>query len=281
MSVIVAVLVNGSRAETAGLALDRGLAYGDGLFETLAVVDGAPVLWPAHLARLQAGCVRLGIPVPDPLQLEEEATTLCHPHQRAVLKIIYTRGNGGRGYAPPALPTPTRILSVHPWPDYPRHYRCDGVRVYLCQTRLARQTGLAGIKHLNRLEQVLARREWDDPAIAEGLLCDDHGRVIEGVMSNLFVVAQGRVLTPDLSECGVAGIMRAYLLAQLQALGFTSVVAPLSQASLYGAEEILLCNSVIGIWPVAQIDRDGQRHTLSVGAVTRRLLAQVEDELRI
>lgn len=155
------------------------------------------------------------------------------------------------------------------------------MRVRFCRTPLARQPALAGIKHLNRLEQVLARREWDDPAIAEGLLCDEHGQVIEGVMSNLFVVAQGRVLTPNLSECGVAGIMRAYLLAQSQALGFTSVVAPLSQAGLYEAEEVLLCNSVIGIWPVAQIDRDGQWHTLPVGPVTRHLLAQVEDELRI
>lgn len=276
-------------------ALDRGLAYGDGLFETMAVVEGEPVLWDAHLARLTAGCARLGIPAPDPQQLAGEAARLCHGHPRAVLKLVYTRGSGGRGYAPPAPAAPVRILSVHPWPTVSGHAGREGVRVRVCQTRLARQPALAGMKHLNRLEQVLARQEWNDPDIAEGVMCDTHGQVIEGVMSNLFVVKDGQLWTPDLSECGVAGIMRAYLLARCSSRGVSATIAPMSLASLHDADEVLLCNSVIGIWPVRELlspaavphttpdqyPANDHRITWPVGPVTQSLRAWVEEELRI
>ena len=258
------MLVNGEPAELIS-ATDRGVAYGDGLFETVAVRDGAPELWREHLVRLAEGCGRLAIPCPE--EIEAEARGLCDGVERGVLKIIVTRGVGGRGYRPPEHPAPTRLLSIHPWPDYPGEWWRDGVTVRLCDTPLGANPRLAGIKHLNRLEQVLARAEWSDPAIAEGLMRDGDGRVIEGVMSNLFVVRDGGLLTPTLDRCGVAGVVRGAVMKMAASLGITCVEGEVREETLNRADELFLTNSVIGIWPVARL---GERRR-PVGPVTRRL----------
>ena len=183
----VRMLINGQDSGTLS-AQDRGLLYGDGLFETLAIRKGVPLRWERHLQRLMLGCERLGIPCPDVTALTLESLALCKGHDRALLKLIVTRGVGGRGYRAPAQPQATRILTCHPWPDYPADAARDGVRVRLCRTRLAQQPALAGIKHLNRLEQVLARAEWNDEEIAEGLLFDREDHVIEATMSNPTII---------------------------------------------------------------------------------------------
>jgi 4-amino-4-deoxychorismate lyase len=123
-----------------------------------------------------------------------------------------------------------------------------------CSLRLARQPRLAGIKHLNRLENVLARAEWDDPAIAEGLLCDDSGAVIGGVMSNLFWIRDGELFTPDLSECGVAGVARARLLRGAARLGISAHIVRLPPAAILAADEIMISNSIIGVRRIARLD---------------------------
>ncbi|MEW6646916.1 MAG: aminodeoxychorismate lyase [Pseudomonadota bacterium] len=252
---------------------DRGLLYGDGLFETLAVRDGVPQLWPQHLARLQRDCARLGI-VPPPLELlQTEALQLCAGHARAVLKIIITRGSGGRGYRLPEHAMPRRILSLHPWPDYPEQHATQGVRARLCTLRLGSNPRLAGIKHLNRLEQVLARAEWSDPDIAEGLLLDGAGQLVEGTMSNVFLVRDGCLLTPVLDECGVAGVMRAQILELAARLGIPGVVAPLRLDDVATAEEMFFCNSLIGLWPVRQFEQQ----EFAVGPLTRRLQQAIEN----
>lgn len=251
---------------------DRGLLYGDGLFETLAVKDGVPQLWLEHSARLQRDCVRLGITPPSAELLHTEALQLCNGQTRAVLKIIITRGSGGRGYRPPVPATPRRILSLHPWPDYPAQYAEQGVRVRLCTIPLGSNPRLAGIKHLNRLEQVLARAEWDDPEIVEGLLLDGAGRLIEGTMSNVFLVRHGQLLTPALDECGVAGVMRARVLELAGRLGIPAAVAPLQPGDVARADEIFLCNSLIGVWPVRQFEQQA----FAVGPVTRCLQQAIE-----
>ena len=126
---------------------------------------------------------------------------------------------------------------------------------------------LAGLKHLNRLEQVLARAEWQDTAYAEGLLCDTSGRVIEGVFSNLFLIKDGELITPDLSRCGVAGVMRAEILQQAQSLGISQTVRDVSYAELVAADEVFVCNSLYGIWPVCAL----ATHDWPVGPLTRKL----------
>jgi 4-amino-4-deoxychorismate lyase len=259
-------LINGQSADSIQIT-DRGLHYGDGLFETIAVCDGELLCWDDHMERLQWGCGRLHLPAPPASLLFQEARQICADEARAVLKIIITRGEGGRGYAPPASVAPNRILLRYPWPDYSPGNRQSGVRIRLCASRMGGNPRLAGIKHLNRLEQVMARSEWTDPEIAEGLTCDDQARVIEGTMSNLFLVRGQQLLTPDLSDCGIAGIVRKKILAAAPALGLTAGIGEVRTDDLAHADELFLCNSVIGLWPVRQFEG----RTYPVGPVTQQI----------
>ena len=172
----------------------------------------------------------------------------------AVAKIIVTRGTGGRGYAPRADLRPTRIVAGFEPVGYPPQHARDGVRVRRCTLLLAEQPRLAGAKTLNRLENVLARAEWDDPAIAEGLLCDAAGRVIEGTMSNLFCVRQGRAATPRLDRCGVIGAQRERVRELLAAAGTPCEERDIGWAELLEADEVFLTGSLIGVWPVAALE---------------------------
>ncbi|MEW5755921.1 MAG: aminodeoxychorismate lyase [Pseudomonadota bacterium] len=267
------MIINGIPA-TQISAQDRGLHYGDGLFETLRVTDGQPEWWSRHMTRLTHGCARLAIPLPDLDRLHHEALELTHDCARGVLKIILTRGSGGRGYRLPDTITPTRILSLHPYPTYPAAYWAEGVCVRLCDLRLARQPALAGIKHLNRLEQILARNEWQDETITEGLLRDAEDNFIEATMSNLFLVRDGVLTTPDLSGCGVRGIMRDLVLEQAEAHGIPTMITPVQSPHLMAADEVFLTNSIIGLWPVKQII---SLKSYAVGPITRRLSACIAE----
>ncbi|QKE62896.1 aminodeoxychorismate lyase [Aquipseudomonas campi] len=254
--------------------LDRGLAYGDGLFETIAVQRGQPRLLARHLARLQQGAQRLSLAL-DLQVVQAELLAFCAELGEGVAKLIVTRGEGLRGYAPPQPTRPCRVLLGNPAPVYPPVHAEQGVCLFPCVTRLAEQPLLAGLKHLNRLEQVLARAEWQDPAYAEGLMCDSSGRVIEGVYSNLFLCRDGQLLTADLSRCGVAGVMRAEVLAQAEALGIVVHIRDISRAELLAADEVFLCNSLYGIWPVREL----QGHDWPVGPLTRKLQAIIRSLL--
>lgn len=267
------VLINGLPRDQVDAA-DRGLHYGDGLFETLAVRAGTPQLWERHWRRLSKGCRRLGIEGLDAQQLEKEVHDISTGVERGVVKLIVTRGASGRGYRPAAGGEPTRIVARHPWPEYPAAHAREGVAVRICTTRLGRNPALAGMKHLNRLEQVLARGEWDDPDIAEGLMLDDQGKVISGTMSNLFMVRGGGLMTPRLEECGVEGVMRGLLLEFAAEMAIPCRQADLSLVDLQEADEVFLCNALIGMWPVRRLEQQGY----AVGPVTKafseRLAAQ-------
>ena len=253
---------------------DRGLAYGDGLFETIAVSGGQPSLLQRHLTRLADGCARLRIPV-DLAAVHSQLLAFSQQLGEGVVKLILTRGDGQRGYAPPEPAQPRLVLQAGAKPVYPSANAELGVRLFPCVMRLAEQPVLAGLKHLNRLEQVLARSEWHDAEHAEGLMLDTSGRVIEGVYSNLFLVNAGVLVTADLSRCGVAGVMRAELLAQAAALGIKCQVRDISLEELLAADEVMLCNSVYGVWPVRAL----QAHGWSLGPLTRKLQAIARDLL--
>ena len=254
-------LVNGEPRDSIASA-DRGLAYGDGVFETLLLDAGEPVWWDAHLRRLRRGCDALDIACPDARLLREEATRVTRDAGRGVLKLTVTRGVSLRGYAAPAGLQPTRIVSLSPWTGITAASVEQGIQVRWCRTMLALQPQLAGIKHLNRLEQVLARREWNDPEIAEGLLCDSEGRVIAATAANLFLVRDGRLATPALTRCGVEGICRDWILQQAAV-----DVRDIARDAVLEADELFLCSSLRGILPVARLD--GLRH--SPGPMTRQL----------
>lgn len=257
------ILLNGSADATLG-ADDRGLCYGDGLFETVLFVAGRAPLWPRHMARLAQGCARLRLPAPDIDRLAAEAAQAGGGLARAIVRITLTRGAGPRGYAIPADQQPTRLVAATPAPPIPAHWYHRGIRVRRCALRLAEQPALAGVKHLNRLEQVLARAEWSDAEIAEGLLCDASGRVICATSANLFAVIDGRLVTPALERCGVAGVARAEVLARRDC-----AVRDVGMEELMRADEVFLTNSVRGIVPVAALD--GRRWP--VGAVALELRA--------
>lgn len=246
------VWVNGTAGGTIDPA-DRGLAYGDGVFETLLLRSGRAVLRDGHLARLAAGAAALGIPLDAGVLARDFDAFVAACPSDCVAKIILTRGVGGRGYLPPDAVQPLRLFTAHPAPVLPAELFRDGIDAVVCALRLSRQPALAGIKHLNRLEQVLLRRETAAAGVAEGLVCDDRGRVIEGVASNVFLVSAGRLLTPRLDEAGVRGVLRAALLDQARREGHAVQEADVSLEDVAGAEEVFLCNSINGIWPVRSL----------------------------
>jgi 4-amino-4-deoxychorismate lyase len=250
------ILINGIMEEKISTA-DRGLAYGDGIFRTLATKAGKPLFWPRHFARLADDCRRLDIPPPLESPLLNEVEQVARERDQGAVKIIVTRGPGERGYALPSNPQATRVVMGMPLPVWPPEYFSAGIRARLCDLRLSEQPRLAGIKHLNRLENVLARAEWDDPAIAEGLLLDQHSNLIEGVTSNLFLVRNGILITPDLSRCGVAGVTRERILAWAHKAGWVSEIRDVKLDELWDAEEILVCNSLIGVWQIREIRTAG------------------------
>ncbi len=245
-------LINGVPCDTISVD-DRGLLYGDGVFRTLLLRKGKVLQWHRHYARLLKDCNTINLSCPPETLLHDELQHLTHDIQDGVIKIIVTRGASQRGYAPSHHSAVTRILSLSPLPDYPATFANSGVRLHLCQLRLGHQPLLAGVKHLNRLENVLASAEWSDPDIAEGVLLDEAGYVIEGVRSNLFMVKDGELITPDLSRCGVSGVQRERLIewAAQQGVKCKSINVTLEQ--LVGADEIFLVNSVIGLWPVREM----------------------------
>lgn len=251
------------RARALIAADDRGLLYGDGLFETLRVRAGVCPLWDRHVARLRIGCRRLRLPPPATRALQRDRDALIAGAADAVLRITWTRGSGMRGYAPPQAATPRCVLALAPAPAIPVHWYARGIRVRFCEVRLARQPRLAGIKHLNRLEQVLARAEWRDAAIAEGLMLDTGGHVIGATAANVFAVIDGMLVTPRLDQAGVAGVGRAVL---LDAFPKTRVRA-LRRTDLERASEVLLVSAVRGVLPVRRLDA----RRLPVGPWARRL----------
>ncbi len=265
-------LLNGVQADSLSLQ-DRGLQYGDGLFETIAVRSQQFEFWQRHMQRLLDGCLRLRISAPDPELFLAEARRLLDGRTEAVLKIIITRGQGGRGYRAPleSEAKPSRILAVYDMPDYPAENQSNGIAARYCGTRLGTSPALAGIKHLNRLEQVLARSEWQDETIFEGLMLAAHGRVTAGTMSNLFFVKAGILCSPDLSNAGVAGIMREVILAIAHKQKIEVEIAHFSKADLKAADEVFISNSLIGVWPIRQLEQQ----QFSIGPVTQKIIAAV------
>lgn len=236
---------------------DRGLLYGDGVFRTLLARNGVALQRQQHLEKLQHDCTQLGIHCPALSLLSAELDEVLVQHPEGVIKLIVTRGLGSRGYAPSADVQPTHIWDVAAAPQYPLHWYTLGVKARVCDIRLSEQPRLAGIKHLNRLENVLAAAESCDAEIAEGLLLDTQGRVIEGTRSNLFLWRDGCLITPQLNRCGVAGVQRDRVLAYAQQQGLSVQIRDVMLAEVYLADEVILVNSVIGVWSVREL---GEQH---------------------
>ena len=259
-------LVNG--VEGAGIAADdRGLQFGDGLFETMAAVDGRIRHLPLHLARLLEGCNRLGIPLPSVESIVTDCDRVLEGLGSATVHLVLTRGSSAHDYAPPEEPRLTRIVSA----TAAHGHQIDAHRpltVALCRTRLGLNAQLAGIKHLNRLEQVLAAAELRNAPADEGLMQSMDGRLIGATGANLFLVRGGELLTPVIADCGVAGVMRQVVLGAASELEIPTAVVDLEFDDLVAAEEVFLSSAVRGLRSVGHVIGVGD---INVGGVSARL----------
>ena len=233
-------LVNGIHQEHISTQ-DRGLQYGDGFFETIAVYQQSPLAINAHLQRLESACDTLGFSKPDLARIESQAQSLindnCAPSDKAVLKICYTRGVGGRGYKPPEQSEPTTIMNLTEWPAYPDNIRENGVKANFSEVITASNPLFAGIKHLNRLEQVIARDQMPDDCF-ESIMLDINQQLIEGTMSNLFIVIEDLMITPDLKLCGIDGIIRNEIIHSAHDIGYSIRIDNLRREDLFAADEV-------------------------------------------
>lgn len=256
MAHIRTYLINGSFDQTIS-PLDRGFAYGDGVFRTMLMRNGLPDFWPTHYQKLVADCSAIGIVCPSAELLMSDLQQLFSVDEIAVAKIIITRGEGTRGYTPPAITAPTRVVIKSKMPDYPQDNFSVGVNLCICNTRLAIQPKLASIKHLNRLENVLARMEWQDANVAsgivEGILLDMEDHVIECTSANIFARFGDKLVTPDLSFCGIAGITRQHILDIAHTLSLAPIVEKFDLNKLYQADEMIISSSLYGAWQVLSI----------------------------
>lgn len=242
------ILVDGQFTGGLGV-MDRGLQYGDGVFRTLKAEAGRLLWWADQYEKLHQDCQALRIHCPEASLLQVEAEQIAAKPNVSVVKIIVTRGTGLRGYGWPETAEPTRIVIGYT----ASQMNSMPVEVRWCSLRLSHQPQLAGIKHLNRLENVLARSEWTQPGIAEGLLMDQAGQVIGGTMTNLFIVEENTLVTPDLSNCGIRGVARTRLLRAAARHAQPVRIEPILPERVLRSDQVLLCNSLIGIWRVGKL----------------------------
>ena len=250
---------------------DRGLAYGDGIFRTLRVESGAVVAWQAHMSRLAHDCDALELDRPDPRTLRADAARLFVDGGSGVLKIMITRGSGGRGYAPPDRGS-RRIVSRHALPPHAGDTPAP-LELERADLVLGEQPRLGGVKHLNRLEQVLARAECARRGLADAYLCTADGSIVATTMRNLlFRDETGRWLTPRLSRAGVAGATRARLMHALQVAGTPVIETEIGMDDMAGMHAVIACNSVGGVVAVTRMGDLQPRDSTSAAADCRRLI---------
>jgi 4-amino-4-deoxychorismate lyase len=261
------VLLNGTPDQRVS-PFDRAVHFGDGLFETIACRRGRPRFLSLHLERLLLGCNRLGIDPGNRDEIGAEIGALAREVENAIVKVILTRGTAlARGYGVTGREKATRITFRYAWPPETPTESQDGIRARTAKLRLGENPALAGLKHCNRLEQILARQEWTDPGIAESLLYSSSGRLVSGTMSNVFMVAGSVLRTPRLDLCGVAGVMRRVVLREAGRAGIPVQEDVLGAEDVQKATELFVTNARIGLWPLRELD--GRR--LQPGPLTCRL----------
>jgi 4-amino-4-deoxychorismate lyase len=260
-------------------ASDRAIHYGDGAFETLRIRQRKPLLLAQHLERLRLTCQFLRIPLDFHLLHSEISALLSTCPEDGVLKILVSRGSGGRGYRPPDKPKPSRLLQIHPLPTSYALASNQGIAVMCCAHPISRNSALAGMKHLNRLDQVLASMELT-AEFDEGFMCDDQGKLIEGTRTNIFIFKNGTLLTPSLTDSGVAGIMRAQVIDYFkQQHSIPLTIRDIRPHELRNASEVFITNSVFGISPVTRIRIEEDDLQFDTGPVTQNIKSTLWDPL--
>ncbi len=272
------ILINGTEQHLLDVR-DRAFQYGDGVFETLAWRNNQLELWPLHMRRMRESCARLSLEMPDEGLWLEDIKKL-DPDDHAVIKLIVSRGVSGRGYAYNEGDQPSRITLCYPWPEYPVKNQ-QGIVCCFCTTPVSINTALAGIKHLNRLDNVLARNEWRDETIAEGFMLDHHQHVIEGTMSNVFCVLDDELYTPSLARSGVNGVMRQQVIELARKMNIPVNEIEISKQNFINVDSIFVTNSLIGIWPVKKIVDDEAEIEFSTSTIIPDLQLALKESLAI
>ncbi len=246
---------------------ERGLHYGDGLFETLLKREGKIPLWNDHYQRLRKGCHRLHIALPEEEWLVDRIAQETQDVETSVVKLIVTRGSGGRGLKLPAINRPSIFVFKYPYTAITdKEITLD---VVICKTQLPINRNLAGLKHLNRLDYVLAALELESRGIkGEGILLDTEGYLVEGIISNLFFCIQDQIYTPSLDLTGVEGVMRKQILGYFESQGLKVKIGRFSTQLLMQAKECFMCNSVHGVRPIGSVDQI----QFNIGPLTRNLM---------
>ena len=274
------VLINGVPSGYVSVA-DRGLHYGDGLFETIACIGTHPLFIEQHLQRMQNAARILDIAFPDRNSILHDISTLLRSagDSKSIIKLLLTRGQGKRGYRYDAAQIPTRVCMLSAWPEYVAQWKQQGIKTRFCRTQASINPGLSGLKTLNRLENVLASSELGS-RFDEGFLCDIDGHVVEGTMSNVFAVIDDVLVTPDLSRCGINGIMREQVIASALEIGISVETVKLTRDELMKSQELFVSNSVIGICTVKQLEQQRLNCTMLTRSINKELEKRIDADAK-
>ncbi len=263
--------INGQLAESVPLN-DRSFQYGDGCFTTILTRNGEPDLWDYHLDRMQQTLSRLAIDEPDWKLVYNWVTAISYSDSLAGVKIHISRGQGGRGYSPKGIHQPQVTTSRFHYPTNYASWQQYGVKLAICETRLGMNPLLAGMKHNNRLEQVLIKSELDELQADDGLVLDLNDNVIETSMANIFWVKNSILYTPLLAMSGVSGVMRRHIIQLAKQTSLSMKEATFSLSDVVNADEIFISNALLGIAPVIQL---ADKYQYSIGPMTKFLQERI------
>lgn len=263
--------VNGIQQQNVSIS-DRSFQYGDGCFTTVLVKYGQPLLLSEHKERIELTCQRLFIPPLDWNKVEEwvEAAIDASDHKQLAfsgLKIHVSRGTGGRGYSPTGVGNTQVTIQTFVYPAHYPTWQSEGIRVGISTTKLGLNPLLAGLKHNNRLEQVLIKKEIDDSEYDDNIVLNIQDYAIEASAANLFWVIGCTLYTPELSNSGVAGIKRKQVLAYAQQHKLMVNINHFTLNDVLRADEVFITNALHGVVPIIQIDNE----KFNIGATTRAI----------
>jgi 4-amino-4-deoxychorismate lyase len=247
------VWVNGVRVEADAAAGNRSFNYGDGCFTTMMTRFGQLVSWPYHDQRLKEATERLGISLSDWPAIERWARQAALADERAGIKVHISRGAGARGYGTQGSQDAVVTITTFAYPSHYADWQRDGLVLGVCEQAMGHSPMLAGIKHNNRLEQVLLKREMEASGYVDGIACDINGCVIETTMANLFWIKNNTLFTPKLTQCGVAGTMRRQVMELAQSLSLPLTVGEHTLDQLLQADGVFITNALLGVAPVSKI----------------------------
>jgi 4-amino-4-deoxychorismate lyase len=246
------MIVNGLEQQQIAIA-DRGFQYGDGCFTTMAFRNGCFELFNPHIKRLKLACKTLHIDFDKWAELEHCIVESIKPFVDCVIKVIITRGEGGRGYSPDGAVNPNYIITHHTIPQYYTSWQTKGIKLTVSPIQLACQPLLAGIKHLNRLEQVLIKQSLAQTDYLDAVVCDFQQKIIESSVGNIFWYKDNVWYTPDLTESGVEGVMRNHVLAIMREKNLRCQVVKQDISVLFSAQELFICNSLMLLVPIISV----------------------------